>query len=139
MRTIVLDPMKWYRGQGADNSYLLDDNGNMCCLGFTGREVGATDEQMFGLATPYSLVCNIDPEDRADDPVAQALIEMKIITQDPHALPRWRDFHNSTMARGLFTVNDDPTPQLDRERVDRLNEVLTTHDAPFRFALKEDA
>lgn len=50
-----IDRQTWYRGKGSDESYLLNDSGKMCCLGFFCLEDGLDANDIENKRTPFSL------------------------------------------------------------------------------------
>ena len=59
---LVIDRPRWYRGR--DYSSLIVADGQMCCLGFYLKELGATDDQIRGVDMPETLAdCNELPAD----------------------------------------------------------------------------
>lgn len=52
LATLVLDPKRWYRGQGTEHSKLLRDDGTMCCLGFECRRRRVPKKDILGVAVP---------------------------------------------------------------------------------------
>lgn len=49
----------WLRGRGP--SFLRDDTGQMCCLGFVCLALGYTPEGLTGVRTPHRLEPNLQP------------------------------------------------------------------------------
>jgi hypothetical protein len=45
-KVLTIQRSKWYRGQGSDESYLLNCAGQMCCLGFDALARGLSAEDI---------------------------------------------------------------------------------------------
>ncbi len=56
----------WARGCGSLDSFLLNYNGKMCCLGFLARELGFSEESIEG--RPHPRVCGLGPELPGEEP-----------------------------------------------------------------------
>lgn len=47
---------KWVRGGRFGRSLLLNEDGNMCCLGFLGEACGVPTDQLGGVGMPQSVI-----------------------------------------------------------------------------------
>lgn len=47
-----IDRSKWLRNTTCLNSLMLDEHGNMCCLGFYAKACGIQDSELFEMDTP---------------------------------------------------------------------------------------
>ena len=62
MKTIVIDRSKWIRalpnkeGGFFGETELLNEHGNMCCLGFICNQTGTSRDKLLGLASPGHVV-----------------------------------------------------------------------------------
>lgn len=52
---LVIDRKRWLRGEGENASFLLRDDGKMCCLGFFACAIGVPQEQLLGAIEPGQL------------------------------------------------------------------------------------
>lgn len=113
LETIILKASEWLRGDG--DSYLLRNDGKMCCLGIAAKHFGATDESIEacpGLSDmrdghiPDGLRFLMDADDSRED---------------------------GPLTSGLYRANDRLELTPDKERCASLNEVLADAKAPFRF------
>ena len=52
MKCFRINRQKWFRGKGADSSRLLNEYGQMCCLGFLALEAGYKEEEIKKKSTP---------------------------------------------------------------------------------------
>jgi len=50
---VVVKRSKWFRGQGANESYLLGTDGLMCCMGFAALAQGVPKERILNYQTFY--------------------------------------------------------------------------------------
>jgi hypothetical protein len=50
-----IDRKTWLRGEGADRSWLLRQDGKMCCLGQMAIQAGFTSAQINGVRSPKDL------------------------------------------------------------------------------------
>ncbi len=56
IKELVIDRSKWKRGSpNAHDTYLLDDDGKMCCLGFYALACGADEESILNRGEPDGL------------------------------------------------------------------------------------
>jgi len=60
-KTFIIDRKRWVRGgrtlqKEYGLAYMLNQEGNMCCLGQICKQAGCSDEQLNGLGTPRSVV-----------------------------------------------------------------------------------
>lgn len=56
---VIIDRTKWIRGSKHDefgSTCLLNNMGNMCCLGFLGKAIGYTDGQLYDVNCPNDFV-----------------------------------------------------------------------------------
>lgn len=122
-KVIRVDRLKWVNGGNinANNlSALLNEQGNMCCLGFAcaqaAHEFGLPDIEV-GQTTPRSYAVSIPPEQDRRKGILGALISQ---SDDNTA------FWNSPLSGELADINDnkDLTPG-ERERL--LNKYLKGH------------
>jgi len=108
MTTTVIERSKWYRGLGHRASRLLNDEGQMCCLGFDSLRRGFTPEEILNVGSPGRFHCELE------DQRATGLIDKG-----------WKgsDFkiQNSPIVNQIIQVNDDTTMN-DRDR-----ELVLTH------------
>lgn len=44
--TLTIDRKRWARGGKKGEAALLNDEGNMCCLGFACKKLGVSEEQL---------------------------------------------------------------------------------------------
>ena len=57
MNDLIIDRKKWARGGNGGLSSLLNDDGNMCCLGFAAIQItGLTEEQIQGFGQYEELI-----------------------------------------------------------------------------------
>jgi hypothetical protein len=54
----IVDRATWYRGHGADKSYLLRDDGHRCCIGFVAKQCGVADDDMSLIRDVITLPIN---------------------------------------------------------------------------------
>lgn len=47
---------RWVRGGFNGRSYMRNDHGNMCCLGFLGRACGYSDDDLHGFSDPWDVM-----------------------------------------------------------------------------------
>jgi len=80
MINVVVDRNMWYRGKGMAESRLLRPDGQKCCIGFLGIELGACEGDLLDI-------------DILDD------VEVK-------ATKEFRDKHNGGLTEA-YVVNDD--------------------------------
>ncbi len=52
MKTLVIDRKRWARGGNGGASALLNNEGNMCCLGFLGKACGAPANRLLERSLP---------------------------------------------------------------------------------------
>ncbi len=45
----IVDRRTWFRGQGSDESLLLNRDGQRCCIGFVGAQCGINDTLLLGI------------------------------------------------------------------------------------------
>jgi hypothetical protein len=86
MKTITIKRSKWARGGMNGDSFLLNEAGNMCCLGFAANQMnriarcelfeGATPEDVYTKASPFT---NVDEDGFVKDNV---LSETAIMIND---------------------------------------------------------
>ena len=62
MKVLTIERSKWLRGH-VEESYLRDDQGRMCCLGFDAVACGLTPEQITWIAEPSELDTDGLPEE----------------------------------------------------------------------------
>lgn len=51
---VVIVRAKWQHGRDGDSALVCED-GKQCCLGFVGKAIGFTDEDMAGVAMPSDV------------------------------------------------------------------------------------
>lgn len=54
MKKLIIRNSEWYRGKGGAGSSLSVDNKH-CCLGILARDLGISEEEMYGCAYPNHL------------------------------------------------------------------------------------
>jgi hypothetical protein len=63
VKEFTIDRAKWYRGKGPKESCLLNDEGQMCCLGFFAKACGIEDDKIQGKACPPEVHYGGDCDD----------------------------------------------------------------------------
>ncbi len=58
IKQLTIDESKWVRGNVGGESALLNEAGNMCCLGFLSKSCGVPTEALAGTAMPDNLSPN---------------------------------------------------------------------------------
>lgn len=125
MKTIV-DRRKWLRGiyaDGGQKSFLLNNQGMMCCLGFRAKVRGLKDEDIRELGEPSSLynVGNIEPDQIEKD----SWLVFK--DEDIEGL-----FCSSTEAAYAMRINDDES-LTDEEREKEIIEIFNHNGEEIEF------
>jgi hypothetical protein len=54
MATYTVKRSQWYRGNGSDQSKLLREDGQRCCIGFVGQQCGIKDADLLDNASVRS-------------------------------------------------------------------------------------
>lgn len=111
MKTITINRANWVRAlAGKPDDFmgdraLLNEDGNMCCLGFICHQTGTPKHVLADLATPGSVLYT--GGDRGRIP--------KVLLNDSvdHTLPFPYD---SELANKAISINDTVMPSKDRER-----------------------
>lgn len=122
---LVIERERWFRGQGAAISCLLNEHGQMCCLGFFGVACGYGADAILDLADPENVVrgrLNLWPD--------WALVERDERDLDDEYIGR-RAF-NAPDIHDLIVANDDamlPEP----ERESRIAEIFAKHGVEVEF------
>lgn len=121
LRYFDIDPEKWLCGTG--EGLLLNPQGERCCLGFMGQQIGFSDEMLLNCGLPLEYESESRPADDPDDP--------------PYGDPGgFRDNGlDQNLEDKLVSINDDKVEMSKEVRVSCLNEVLEKAKAPFRFRL----
>jgi len=84
--TFFVDRCTWLRGS-SNNSYLLDNNGNRCCLGFVCTQLSIKD---------YDMELEAEPFDSSNNTVL-----IPILLDENH--------NNNILSRRAMIINDDGT------------------------------
>lgn len=99
MEKLVIDRSKWIRGI-EDKAKLLDEKGNMCCLGFECIRQGFPSRVLLDELTPEDAANNDKRE------VANLALITLDVTGAPLTGDDWRA-HDTGMASRLMGINDD--------------------------------
>lgn len=111
MKTITVNRANWVRalaGKPDDfmgESALLNEEGNMCCLGFICHQTGTPKYILATARTPGSVICRGIDRGR----IPKALLNDSV----DHTLP---DPYDSELANKAISINDTVMPSKDRER-----------------------
>jgi hypothetical protein len=106
VKSFTVDRSKWIRGQGNEKSYLLLEDGSMCCLGFYGEACGVDRHRLLDRTSPSNILTIGSP------PWDTILI---------HVHPQGRV--DTAPCIDLMTINDD-TSISDDVRELRLTEIF---------------
>lgn len=131
MKKLIIDRKTWYRGQRADTSKLLRNDGMRCCLGFYLQSCGMDDQGNRGtieMGTPASLLNDVGAEIPEE---AQWLIDM--VGSD--AANDCICAENSKECQRLMSLNDVPSssvyPESDREMA--ITKIFAEHGIAVEF------
>lgn len=106
--SLTIKRSRWARRtEGADKgeSSLLNDDGNMCCLGFLGAAVGIPLDRLDGLASP---------SDHLDHVSALVMWPKEFV---PRNIDDGRSFCDSEVTAKAVSINDDEdTTDSEKER-----------------------
>lgn len=97
--TIVIDREKWARKtEGLDKgpSRLLNDQGNMCCLGFAMKQCGCSNKKLLGISKPDQVINSYRRKTIANNPLVAAL-----------TLAVGPGYRNSVLTGRLVAINDN--------------------------------
>src|ERR1700722_8114543 len=83
VKSFIVDRKRWYRGKGQDDSWLLNRNNKMCCLGF------------------YAEACGVDHKSMRDIPSPEGVAHWKT------KLVIKRYGRNNLTCNNMMSVNDD--------------------------------
>lgn len=121
---VKVDREKWYRGHGSDFSALVveddpDHEGEMCCLGFAGLDMGYDGCQMGGARGPDDLACRLVDNDEI--PAKDFHFVLKKLIEKPTSVNADDPFVCSSIAGQLMEINDtclggDIESEKDREK-----------------------
>lgn len=126
MKYFTVSRKKWKRG-GANDTSLLTETGQKCCLGFVCKQVGAKTDSLYQVTEPC---CIASSNDFDVFPVIRELVKLKLLN---HGTPYSKDnFRNSEMCRRLIDVNDNDAIR-GKEREKKLNNILKQFKAKWRF------
>jgi hypothetical protein len=107
MATFTVSRKTWYRGQGPHESYLLQDDGTRCCIGFVGQQCGISDHALL-LRRTARIAAGLEPE------------------------PGWPEWLKGTTTSGVYTTNDNVLLS-DPERESKLKEIFSAHGDEIVF------
>tara|TARA_R110000782_G_scaffold184388_2_gene274611 strand:- start:1042 stop:1404 length:363 start_codon:yes stop_codon:yes gene_type:complete len=104
MKTVEIHRAKWARGKLNGDAALLNDDGNMCCLGFACQQLlGLTDDQMRHLGEPHEAINALHGH---DDTVFTTFKEERSINQNnDFALEAMRINDSEQMEESLREIN----------------------------------
>ena len=97
---LVIKRSQWARGGFNGPSKLLNDVGNMCCLGFLAKECGYSDVQMRGLNFPYQIL-DEEGADQSTNHFPDGICRIM------KTLPSGKPWTNSELTSKLIRINDD--------------------------------
>lgn len=117
----------WLRGE-PDDSFLLRDDGFMCCLGQIAEQCGVPRDHLLNMDIPAGLLGS-DEFNLAPHPVIGMLAE-KASAADIHIMNIW--FRNTTLAHDAMTINDSYNYS-DVERESRLIKLFAKHNIELEF------
>jgi hypothetical protein len=121
----IVDRRMWYRGQGEEQSRLLTQDGQRCCIGFVASQCGVPDEQLLDTSAIHQSIGikDFDPK--------------RISFKYREALPVWMsnsdtaDFASSLLHEAYF-VNDKRTIS-DEDREQRLQAIFAKNGDQIEF------
>ena len=96
----------WYRGQGADHSALLKQDGTRCCVGFYARALGLKKADILCAPT----LEDVNTGDRAD----------------------YCDLEGSNDLQDIYEINDTQD-MTEKEREDQIKAIFEQHDVQVMF------
>lgn len=114
VKKFVIDRSKWLRGQGSINSYLLDNEGKMCCLGFYAQECGLRPQDIKNVAEPITVVVS-----KKKDWNSFLIATDGAVDNSPDT---WK----------LMEINDDPKLD-DKVREKFIKDRFAEHDIKVKF------
>lgn len=123
LKSFTVDRAKWARGGRGGNPGLLNDAGNMCCLGHISKQCGAKLNTFYGM-----------PEDLAIDVHSKpyALLKDFLISIDVTAR---RDFYNNDLAGKAAIINDSRKTS-DKQREAKLTKLFAKAGYKLKFVGK---
>jgi hypothetical protein len=136
MKTIELKNSEWYRGKGADGSYLYESNyekdgkPNKCCIGVLSCSLGFKPEEINSHTSVNTLFRQFRAAHTRDSSAKKFkslnFLVLKLKERDISG------FGNSQEGFLAMTINDDPTTT-DDEKVVELNNIFREHGFNFVF------
>jgi hypothetical protein len=84
---VVVKRSKWFRGQGSDESYLLSEDGLMCCMGFAALAQGVPRERILDRQTFLSTKM----ETPAGNKCNQTIHQLYVTNDDDQMDDEWRE------------------------------------------------
>jgi 3-methyladenine DNA glycosylase Mpg len=115
----VVQRSKWLRGTRGRDTYLFDDHGARCCLGFVASQCGVADSVLLNVAPPR----DIKP--------FEVLQQLDGLLTRP-AREYVRDWTDSALADDAMRINDD-ADITDAERETSLSFLFAEHGYALRF------
>lgn len=107
IKEFKINRVKWLRGSVSE---LIDDNGNMCCLGFICNQLGIDKSLMLNKDNPYEIK-----------------VLLPYITEKYHSL-----IVDSELSKKAIQINDDPN-LFELERESKLTRLFKTYNLNLKF------
>lgn len=124
MRELVIDRTRWHRGRGHGNSYLLNSEDKMCCLGFECIANGYTPDQIKKVSTPRCLVIDIKSTSIPDN--------LRWLVRDREGVESSLAFVSTDDAKLLMDINDD-MDIYDEERQQQISAIFARNSIQVTF------
>ena len=111
---------KWFRGQGSDDSFLLNNEGQMCCLGFYSAACGIKKSYLKNEEAPGEINSDIQNQWQTF-----LLNDSDIDTEEQYKIDSWA-------CTQLMKINDDENMS-DTEREEKLTKLFANDGIEVKF------
>lgn len=106
----------WIRGGVNGRSYMRNDHGNMCCLGFLGKACGYSDSELLGFSDPWDVMIHAG---RDLFPAGT----FYSISDFPSRAARSEELRQSTLITRIVTSNDSRS-LWEKDREDEITRLM---------------